>query len=162
MKTYRQIFHLKCWYAHILTITTQQERYFPNFFPSKCSLHNMKIFWKLTAFSVLVKVTGQGSAVQVTQSCPTLVTPWTIQSMEFSRLEYWSEPFPSPRGLSNPGIKPRSPALQAYSLSAKPQRKLKNTGVGSLFFLQRILLIQELNQSLMQADSLPTELSGKP
>ena len=28
--------------------------------------------------------------VKVAQSCPTFVTPWTIQSMEFSRPEYWS------------------------------------------------------------------------
>ena len=26
----------------------------------------------------------------IAQSCPTLCTPWTIQSMEFSRPEYWS------------------------------------------------------------------------
>ena len=40
-------------------------------------------------------------------------------SMEFSMQEYWSElPFPSP-DLPNPGIKPRSPALQvdSYHLS---------------------------------------------
>ena len=30
------------------------------------------------------------SEVKVVQSCPTHATPWTIQSMEFSRLEYWS------------------------------------------------------------------------
>ena len=37
--------------------------------------------------------------------------------MEFSRQEYWSEwPFPSPGDLLNPGIKPRSPTLQADSL----------------------------------------------
>ena len=40
--------------------------------------------------------------VLVAQSCPTLVTPWTVAhqaplSMGFSRLEYWSGlPFPSP------------------------------------------------------------------
>ena len=35
-------------------------------------------------------------------------------SMEFSRQEYWSRlPFPSPGDLPDPGIKPRSPALQA-------------------------------------------------
>ena len=28
--------------------------------------------------------------VKVTQSVQLLVTPWTIQSMEFSRPEYWS------------------------------------------------------------------------
>ena len=37
-------------------------------------------------------------------------TPRTIQSMEFSRPEYWSVgPFPSPGDLPNPGIKPGSP-----------------------------------------------------
>ena len=31
------------------------------------------------------------------------VTPWTMQSMEFSRPEYWSgQPFPSPGDLPNP------------------------------------------------------------
>ena len=28
--------------------------------------------------------------VKIDQSCPTFVTPWTIQCMEFSRPEYWS------------------------------------------------------------------------
>ena len=50
--------------------------------------------------------------------------PRTIQSMEFSRPEYWSGlPFPSPGDLPNPGIEPRSPTLQADSLSAVPQGK---------------------------------------
>ena len=52
--------------------------------------------------------------------------------MEFSRPEYWSgEPFSSPGDLPNPGVKPRSPALQVDSLPAEPQGKPKNTGVGS-------------------------------
>ena len=57
----------------------------------------------------------------VAKSCPTLVTLWTVAhqiplSMGFSRQEYWSGlPFPSPGDLSNPGIKPGSPALQADS-----------------------------------------------
>ena len=38
------------------------------------------------------------------------------------------EPFPSPGALPNPGIKPRSPALQADSLPAEPQGK---TDVGN-------------------------------
>ena len=47
-------------------------------------------------------------------------------SMEFSRQEYWSGlPFLSPGDLSNPGIEPRSPALQADSLPSKPPRKPK-------------------------------------
>ena len=50
-------------------------------------------------------------------------TPWTVAhlallSMGFSRQEYWSGlPFPSPGNLPNPGIKPRSPALQAGALT---------------------------------------------
>ena len=62
--------------------------------------------------------------------CWLFETPGTIAhqaslSMEFSRPEYWSGlPFPSPGDLPNPGIEPRSPALQADSLptqlSGKP------------------------------------------
>jgi len=38
-------------------------------------------------------------------------------SMEFSQQEYWNGlPFTSPGDLSNPGIEPGSPALQADSL----------------------------------------------
>ena len=59
--------------------------------------------------------------------------PWTIQSREFSRSEYWSgQPSPSPGDLPNPGIEPRSPTLPVDSLPAEPQEKPKNTGVGSL------------------------------
>ena len=41
--------------------------------------------------------------------------------MEFSRQEYWSRlPFPSPGDLPDPGIEPRSPALQAEALLSEP------------------------------------------
>ena len=40
-------------------------------------------------------------------------------------------------------MEPRSPTLQADSLPAEPQGKPKNTGVGSLSLLRRILLTQE-------------------
>ena len=44
--------------------------------------------------------------------------------MEFSRPEYWSGyPFTSPGDLPNPGIEPRSLALQADSLPAGPPGK---------------------------------------
>ena len=57
------------------------------------------------------------------------VTPWTVArqaplSMGFPRPEYWSGlPCPSPGDLPNPGIEPRSPALQAYSLSSEQPGK---------------------------------------
>ena len=65
----------------------------------------------------------------VAKSCPTFATPWTIAcqallAMEFSREEHWSElPFPSPGYLLDPGIEPRSPALQADSLPTELQGK---------------------------------------
>ena len=60
-------------------------------------------------------------------------TPWTVayqapQSMEFSRQEYWSGlPLPSPGDLPNPGIKPRSPTLQADALPLEPRGKPGNS-----------------------------------
>ena len=71
----------------------------------------------------------------VTKSCLTLApwTPWTVArqappSMGLSRQEYWSGlPFPSPGDLSNPGIEPRSPALQADSLPTELQGKLSRS-----------------------------------
>ena len=80
------------------------------------------------------------------------MTPLTVAhqaplSIGFSRQEYWSEfPFPSPGDLPDPGIEPRSPALQADSLPADPPGKPKNTGMGSLSLLQGIFLTQELNR----------------
>ena len=56
-------------------------------------------------------------------------TSWTVThqgplSMVFFRQENWSGlPFPSPRDPLNPGIEPRSPALQADSLLSEPRGK---------------------------------------
>ena len=59
----------------------------------------------------------------VAQLCQTLcdsvdnIAQQDLLSMEFSKQEYWSGlPFPSPGDLPDPGIKPRSPALQVDSL----------------------------------------------
>ena len=44
--------------------------------------------------------------------------------MRFSRQEYWSGlPFPSPGDLSDPGIEPKSPSLQADALPSEPPGK---------------------------------------
>ena len=71
--------------------------------------------------------------------------PW-----RFSRQEYWSGlPCPAPGDLPNPGIKLRSPTLQADSLPSEPTVKPKNIGVGSLSLLQGIFSSQEWNQGLL-------------
>ena len=85
--------------------------------------------------------------------------------MEFSRPEYWSgQPFPTPGDLPNPGIEPRSPALQADFLPAEPQGKPKNTGAGSLSFLQRIFPTQESYRGLLHCRQILYQLSyqGSP
>ena len=75
-----------------------------------------------TPWTVKVKVKSL-SRVQL------FATPWTIAhqaspSMGFSRQEYWSGlPVPSPGDLPNPGIEPRSPALQADALTFEPPGK---------------------------------------
>ena len=77
------------------------------------------------AFKVKVKVKSL-SRVRL------LATPWTVAhqappSMGFSRQEYWSGlPLPSPGDLPNPGIGPRSPALQADALTSEPPGKPKS------------------------------------
>ena len=72
--------------------------------------------------------------------------PGCLCSWGFSRQGYWRGfPFPSPGDISNPGIKPRSPALQADSLLSEPPGKPKNTGVGSLAHLQGTFPTQALN-----------------
>ena len=73
-------------------------------------LSNLKRWWKLL------------SRVQL------FVTPWPVGhqaplSRGSSRQEYWSGlPFPSPGDLPNPGVKTRSPVLQADSLPSEAPR----------------------------------------
>ena len=76
-----------------------------------------------------------------------------------ARIVEWL-PCPPPGDLPNPGIKPRSPELQADSLPAEPQGKPRNTGVGSLSLLQDLPDPGiEPGFPALQADSLPAELS---
>ena len=62
---------------------------------------------------------------------------YTVHGILQVRILEWAA-FHSPGELPNPGIEPRSPALQVHSLPAEPQGKPENTGVGSLSVLQQI------------------------
>ena len=104
--------------------------------------------------------------VEVTQLCLTLCNPmnYTVHGILQARILEWvAFPF-STRDLPNPGIKPRSPAMQADSLSSKPQGKPKNTGVGSLSLLQWTFLTQESNQGHLHCRRILYRLSyeGSP
>ena len=67
--------------------------------------------------------------VQFLSHVQLFVTPLTAThqaplSMGFSKQEYWSGlPFPSPGDRPDPGIKPRSPALEADALTSEPPGK---------------------------------------
>ena len=74
---------------------------------------------------------------EVTQSCPTLCDPmdcslpgssvhgiFQARVLEWVAISFWSGlPFPSPGDLPDPGIEPRSPALQADALPSEPPGK---------------------------------------
>ena len=89
-------------------------------------------------------------------------TPWTVThqaplSMGFSRQEYWSDlPFPSPGDLPNPGIEPRSPALQADALTSEPPGKTISKSEGDYFKAQcwdPVFRLADLQRSLTQQPS---------
>ena len=69
-----------------------------------------------------------------------------------------------PGDLPNPGIEPRSPALQVDSLPAEPRGKSKNTGVGSCSHLQGIFSTQGSNRGLLHCRRILYQLSyqGSP
>ena len=93
------------------------------------------------------------------------MTLWTVAhqvplSMEIlqARILEWVA-MPLPKDLSNPGIKPRSPTLQADSLPLEPPGKPKNTGVGSLSLLKGNFLTQESNWGFLYCRWILYQLS---
>ena len=93
--------------------------------------------WKRSIFILIPKKVKVKSL-----SCVRLlVTPWTVgyqasASMGFSRQKYWSGlPFPSPGDLPNPGIEPRSPALEADALTSEPPGNPKEKQCQRMFKL---------------------------
>ena len=99
--------------------------------------------------------------MKVAQLCPTLCnsmhlySPWNSlgQNTGLGSLSLLQG------NLPNPGIKPSSPTLQAYSLPAEPQGMSKNTGVGSLSLLQQIFPTQESNRGLLHCRQILSQLS---
>ena len=97
--------------------------------------HMKRHFTKEDTQTVRTHMKRRAASLAIVHVCQSLgcvqpfATPWTVAhqaplSMEFSRQEFWSGlPCPSPGDLPDPGIKPRSPALQAESLSFELPRK---------------------------------------
>ena len=98
--------------------------------------------------------------VKVAQSCPTLCNPmdYIVHVILQARILEWVA-FPFSGDLPNSGIELRSPALQVDSLTAEPQEKPKNTGVGSLSLIQRIFPTQESNWAFLYCRWILYQLS---
>ena len=98
--------------------------------------------------------------VKVVQSCLTLcnsmdlIVPGILQA----RILEWVA-FPFSRRCSQPRDQIQVSTLQVDSLSAEPQGKPKNTGVGSLSILQQIFPTQELKQGLLHCRQMLYQLS---
>ena len=106
---------------------------------STCSPYSYWLMWSHSSgpgmerlmglCSVFVELIFLLSCVSRSVMSNSFASSWTIAnqaplSMGFSRQEYWSGlPFPTPGDLPNPGIKPRSPALQADSLLSELLRQ---------------------------------------
>ena len=73
-------------------------------------------------------------------------------------------PWPPSGDFPNPGIKPRSPTLQADSLPSGQRGKPMNTGVGSLSLLQGTFPTQGSNPGLLHYRQILYQLSyqGNP
>ena len=108
-----------------LAPTTFLEKF--NLFFSLITLMALFAFdiWLLRFKSTKIQLLFKGKVKSL--SCVRLfATPWTAAhqappSVGFFRQEYWNGlPFPSPGDLPDPGIKPRSPALQADALTSEP------------------------------------------
>ena len=106
-------------------------------------------------------ITRLAMLVLVTQSCLTVCDPMDCSPPGssvheiFSRQGYWSVlPFPSPGDLPNPGIEPRSPALQADSLPTELQWKPQLAIDPLISVLSEYLFITFYNciQSLLKID----------
>ena len=77
-------------------------------------------------FAVLISPSfcSECGSVRVAQSCLTLcdIMDCIVHGILQARILKW-KPFPSLGDIPNPGIEPRSPALQEDSLPAEPQGK---------------------------------------
>ena len=116
---------------------------------SKTPKRNGKEFQRLTLKHWNRENSKESESKRQSLSCVQLfVTPWTGAcqdplSMGFSRQEYWSGlPLSPPGCLPNPGMEPRSPALQADSLLSEPPGK-----PSSLFFVFFTILVKGVKKS---------------
>ena len=103
----------------------------------------------------ILKVKGR-----VFQSCLTLCHPmdYRVHGILQARILEWIV-FPLSRGSSQQRDQIQDSPMQADSLPAEPPEKPKNTGVCSLFLLQRIFPTQKMNPGLLHCRRILYQLS---
>ena len=103
--------------------------------------------------------------VKVAQSCPTLFNPmdYTVHGILQARILEWVA-FSFSRGSSQPRDWTQVSSIAGRFFTHWATKETQDTGVGNLSLLQWIFLTQEIKPGspALQADSLPTELWGKP
>ena len=100
--------------------------------------------------------------MKVAQSYPTLCDPmdYIVHGILQARILEWVA-FPFSRGSSQPTDRTQVACIVGgFFLPAEPQRKPKNTGVGSLSLLPQIFPTPgiKLGSPALRVDSLPAEL----
>ena len=86
------------------------------------------------------------------QPCGLYVARQAPLSIGFSRQEYWSGlPFPSPGDLPNPGIKPRSAALQADSFPAESLKLSFFPSEGKLLTMIKLTLSSQASKIMIMS-----------
>ena len=83
-------------------------------------------------------VLNQSESEKVTQLCPILCDPmdYTVHGILQARILEWVDIYSLPGNLPNPGIEPRSPALQVDSLPDEPQGKPSKSGISLLLYME--------------------------
>ena len=105
----------------------------------------------------LWKVKVSPSVVSSSLQFHGLYGPWT----SLGQKKWVAFPFPFPRGSSQPRDWTQVSCIAGRFFTAEPQRKPKNTGVGSLSLLQGIFQTQKSNQGLLHCRRILYQLSRK-
>ena len=128
--------------------------------------------WTIQWMALSIKIKGSGfyGWSEAKRSASHSVVPHCLRPRELyspwncpDRILEWIA-FPFSRGSSQPRDWTQVFALQADSLAVEPPGKPKNTGMGKLISSPVDLPDpgMELGSPALQADSLPTEIWGKP
>ena len=130
----------------------------------------LTLFWVLLLriFFFFVKVLPQHYSLSTNlkwKSCPTLWDPmdYIVHGiLQARKLEWVAVPFS--RGSSKPRDGTQVSRSAGTFFTSEPPGKPKNTGVGSLSFLQEIFPTQESNQGLLHCRQILYQLSyqGSP